>query len=60
MACSAPHLIPILHTALNTGMRKGEILSLKWENVDFNNRLFIISASNNKSKKAKKSRLIHI
>ena len=54
MACSAPHLIPILHTALNTGMRKGEILSLKWDNVDFNNRLFIISASNNKSKKAKK------
>jgi len=60
MACGAPHLIPILHTALNTGMRKGEILFLKWDNVDFNNRLFIISASNNKGKKAKKSRLIHI
>ena len=54
MACSAPHLIPILHTALNTGMRKGEILSLKWNNVDFDNNLFIINALNNKSKKTKR------
>lgn len=32
------HLEAIIITALNTGMRKGEILKLKWENVDFKNR----------------------
>jgi len=54
MASSASHLIPILETALNTGMRRGEILSLKWDNVDFDNNLFIINALNNKSKKTKR------
>ncbi len=54
LACSADHLKPILITALNTGMRRGEILSLKWNNVDFDNSVFIISSTNNKSKKTKR------
>jgi integrase len=29
------HLRPIIITAMNTGMRRSEILSLKWEQVDF-------------------------
>lgn len=29
-----PHLIPIVVFALNTGMRRGEILGLRWDQVD--------------------------
>ena len=51
---SAEHLKPILFTALNTGMRKGEILSLTWKDVDFRNNVLIIRASNSKNKKTKR------
>jgi len=53
-ASSSPHLKSILIAALNTGMRKGELLSLQWSNVDFDNSLIIITPTNNKSKKVKK------
>lgn len=48
-----PHLKPILIIALNTGMRKGEILSLKWKNIDFKEGLIFIEDS-----KAGKSRKV--
>ncbi len=35
LAASAPHIKPIIMTALTTGMRRGEILNLTWEDVDF-------------------------
>lgn len=54
LACSAPHLRPIVLCALNTGMRKGEILSLKWSNVDLENNIITIEPTNTKSKKTKK------
>ncbi len=47
------YLKPIIITALNTGMRKMEILSLKWENVDLKNRVITILATNSKSKRIK-------
>lgn len=40
-----PHLKPVLIVALNTGMRRGEILSLKWENIDFKNGLIFVKDS---------------
>ncbi len=36
------HLKPIVITALNTGMRKGEILSLQWKNVDLKNGFILL------------------
>ncbi len=50
---SSQHLRPIIMTALYTGLRKSEILSLVWKYVDFNNDIIIITSSNNKSKKEK-------
>lgn len=32
---AAPHLKPMLNVAIYTGFRRGVILNLKWQNVDF-------------------------
>ncbi len=46
--CDA-HLMPVVITALNTGMRKGEILSLKWDSVDLrHNRILLEKTKNGK------------
>lgn len=43
----AKHLEIIILTALNTGMRKGEILNPKWSNVDFKNRAIVVEGTKN-------------
>jgi len=48
---SPPYLKPIIQTALNTGMRKSEIISLKWSNIDFDYNIITIEATNSKSKR---------
>jgi integrase len=44
---TAPHLQPIIVTALNTGLRLGEILSLQWDNVDLNQKVIVVAHSKN-------------
>jgi len=49
-ACS-DHLRPMVITALNTGMRKSEILNLRWQEIDLVNRkITVINAKNNESR----------
>jgi integrase len=49
----ADHLEPLVLLAMNTGMRKGELLNLRWENVDLINNVVTIKAENAKSGKAR-------
>ena len=42
-----PYLKPIVITALNTGMRKSEILHLTWDRVDLKNRLILLDKTKN-------------
>ena len=41
------HLQPILIMALNTGMRKGEILNLKWDDVDLKHGFILLAHTKN-------------
>jgi integrase len=41
------HLRPVVVAALNTGMRRGEILSLKWENVDLLHGFILLDKTKN-------------
>lgn len=41
------HLLPIFAIALNTGMRKSEILELVWSNIDLKNREILLPMSKN-------------
>jgi len=45
--CSAPHLKPIVKVALHTGLRKGEILNLRWEQVDLVHRFILLDMTKN-------------
>jgi len=52
-ACSGrrAHLRAIIICALDTGMRRGEILKLRWRDVDIENRLVTVQAFNTKTMK---------
>ena len=45
------HLRAIIIAAIDTGMRKGELLKLKWRDVDFENGVINVLASNTKTMK---------
>ncbi len=45
LAAAAPHLKRIITAALDTGMRRGELLQQRWEHVDFDRRLLFVTRS---------------
>jgi integrase len=45
--CARPILKPIIITAISTGMRLGEILNLKWQEVDFEHGFIRVTKSKN-------------
>ncbi len=44
-----PHLKPIVELAKFSCMRRGEILGLKWDQVDFKNKIIVLEASDTKT-----------
>ena len=44
-----PYLYPIVVLALSTGMRRGEILNLRYQDLDFNNKLITLRKTKNGS-----------
>ncbi len=53
-ACTDPrrlHLGPIIIAAIDTGMRRGELLSLRWRDVDLEHGVILIQAFNTKTMK---------
>lgn len=47
------HLAPMVLIALNTGLRRGELLGLTWENVNLASKLLTVAAGVAKSRKAR-------
>jgi integrase len=45
--CCQEHLKPIVTIALHTGMRRGEILNLKWEHVDLQHYFILLDKTKN-------------
>lgn len=54
LEASNERLRPIVISALSTGMRKTELITLKWKNIDFASNMITIDQTNTKSKKTRR------
>ncbi len=49
----APHLKPIIMVAVYTGLRRGEILRLRWADIDFDNPMLTVRKSKTRAGKGR-------
>ena len=47
MECASHHLRPVIATALCTGMRRGEIMGMRWQDIDLRNRTIFVPHTKN-------------
>ena len=47
------HLVPLVQLALNTGLRRGELLGLRWENIGLTEAMLTVPAGIAKSRKGR-------
>ena len=47
------HLTPAVLLSMNTGLRRGEVLKLRWRSIDFNRRLLTVEGPNAKSRQTR-------
>jgi len=59
LSAASVHLRRIIITALDTGMRRGEILAQQWEGVDFDRRLLSVTHSKTPEGEAREIPLTH-
>ena len=47
LICRNPFIMPLIQLALETAMRRGELLAMKWEHVNFESRTVLIPVTKN-------------
>lgn len=56
-AAKGSHIYPLIMTALHTGMRKSEMLNLKWSDIDFDQRTISVTSKDDWHTKNYKARI---
>jgi hypothetical protein len=47
------HLTPAILLSMNTGLRRGELLALRWESIDFNRRILTVEGGTAKNRQTR-------